>query len=234
MPSLPACNHKILEALSTKSSTKQLVARHNQAAFGELKQMLQTVAEELNSNICTIDKSVVVEYTERGEREAMIRFSGDVLIFHQLTNAYTVDDRHELRKLSYIKEDPLRAFFGVINFYNFLNDSLLYNRLSDVGHLLGRIWINKDRHFFVEGKRQFSFLYNDLSRDVLDADKLRGIVENAMGYAIDYDLTAPPFADVRELTVFQMQNISQELRVRKSPGLGYRIHAQSQEPETRA
>jgi len=40
--------------------------------------------------------------------------------------------------------------------------------------------------------------------------------------------------DVRELTVFQMQNISQELRVRKSPGLGYRIHAQSQEPETRA
>jgi len=232
--SLPNCNHKILEALSTKSSTKQLVARQNQAAFGELKQMLQTVAEELNANICTIDKSVVVEYSERSEREAMIRFSGDVLIFHQLTNAYTVDDRHELRKLSYIKEDPLRAFFGVINFYNFLNDSLLYNRLSDVGHLLGRIWINKDRHFFVEGKRQFSFLYNDLSRDVLDADKLRGIVENAMTYAIDYDLTAPPFVDVRELTVFQMQNISQELRVRKSPGLGYRIHAQSQEPETRA
>jgi hypothetical protein len=234
MEPLPDCNHKILEALSTKSSTKQLVARQNQAAFGELKHMLQTVAEELNSNICTIDKSVVVEYTERGEREAMIRFSGDVLIFHQLTNAYTVDDRHELRKLSYIKEDPLRAFFGVINFYNFLNDSLLYKRLGDVGHLLGRIWINKERHFFVEGKRQFSFLYNDLSRDVLDAEKLRGIVENAMLYAIDYDLTAPAFADVRELTLFQMENISQELRVRKSSQMGYRMHASNQAADPQA
>ncbi len=231
MTSLPSCNQAILDALSTKSSTKQLVARQTHTAFGELKETLKTVAEELNANICTIDRSVVVDYTERSEREAMIRFSGDVLIFHQLTNAYTVDDRHEIKKLSYVKEDPLRAYFGVINFYNFLNDSLVYNRLGDVGHLLGRIWINKDRHFFVEGKRQFSFLYNDLSRDVLDTDKLRGIVESAMSYAIDYDLTAPAFADVRELTLYQMENISQELRVRKKAQMGYHIHASNQAKE---
>ena len=30
-----------------------------------------------------------------------------------------------------------------------------------MGYCIGRIFINKENHYFVEGKRQLGFLYND-------------------------------------------------------------------------
>ena len=55
----------------------------------------------------------------------------------------------------------------MINIYNFLADSFKYNRLNDVGYLVGRVFLNKDLHYFVEGKRQLGFLYNDFVNDKL-------------------------------------------------------------------
>ena len=58
-------------------------------------------------------------------------------------------------KQKYVKEDKMRSFCGVIHVYNFLNDSFKYNRLNDVGNLVARIFVNKDKHFFVEGENIF-------------------------------------------------------------------------------
>ncbi len=222
-----SCNAKILETLATKSSTKQLVYRQTQGAFSDLKHMLATVANELNSHICDLDKSVVVAYEDHGEHEARIRFSGDVLVFHMHTNAYLIDEKHEIRRSSYIKEDASRAFFGMIHIYNFLSDSLKYNRLNDIGHLVGRIFINKDKHFFVEGKRQLSFLYRDLANEKLDNSMLRSLVENAILLALNFDLSVPPFQNIQEINVFQMLNISQEMKVRKRSELGFKFSQQN-------
>ena len=42
---------------------------------------------------------------------------------------------------SYVKEDKNRSYCGVIHLYNFLADSFKYNRLNDVGYLIGRVFI---------------------------------------------------------------------------------------------
>ena len=45
------CNAEILELLSTKSSTKQFVYRQTKEVVHRMKEMGQTIAHELNSNI---------------------------------------------------------------------------------------------------------------------------------------------------------------------------------------
>ena len=140
-----ACNQDILNLLAGKASTKQLVFRQTKDVFKEFKALLKTIADELNSNICKIDKKVVVEYFDNGELEAEIRFSGDALIFHMHTNTFTFDKSHFTNQHSYIKKEPLNGYFGLISMYNFLADSLRYNRPNDVGHLLGRLFINREK-----------------------------------------------------------------------------------------
>jgi hypothetical protein len=35
---------------------------------------------------------------------------------------------------------------------------------------VARLFLNKDGHFFVQGKRQLGFLYNDLANNPIDPD----------------------------------------------------------------
>lgn len=223
MEETPQCNPKIIELLSTKSSTKQLVFRQTKDMFALLKKCLQEIADQLNNQICNVDSSVVVDYVDRGEYEAEIRFSGDVIIFQMHTNVFTFDKTHGIWKNGYVREDGMRAYFGMINMFNFLSDSLKYNRLGDVGHLIGRVFVNKDKHFFVEGKRQFGYQFNNVAGDVLDEDKLKKIVEMSLIYALDFDLTTPDFNLNREVTVHQIQAMSSDLKSSTSKKLGFRF-----------
>ena len=59
----------ILQTLATKSSNKQLVHRRVLGAFAELRIVVQSVAVDLNSKMVGIDRSVVVEFVDRGEFE---------------------------------------------------------------------------------------------------------------------------------------------------------------------
>ncbi|NVK05727.1 MAG: hypothetical protein HWD92_12945 [Flavobacteriia bacterium] len=223
----PSCNPQILELLSTKSSTKQLVFRKTADVFREFKEQLKQIADELNQNICNIDASVVVDFKDRGEYEAEIRFSGDVIIFQMHTNVFTFEKTHGIWKNSYVREDNMRAYFGMINMFNFLTDSLKYNRLGDMGLLIGRIFVNRDDHFFVEGKRQFGYQFNNVAGDLLEADKIRQIVEMAIVYALDFDLTTPDFNSQRAVTVQQIQSISSDLKNSTSKKLGFKFKAQN-------
>lgn len=219
---------RILEQLLSKSSTKQQVWKDAQWVFGILKEQAADLAAVLNYKVSDVDARVVVRYTEKGEHEFRLQFSGDVLVFHLHTNAYALPEQHEFRKSSYLRDDPMRAYFGIINIYNFLNDSLRYNRQGDIGQLVGRIYINKERHFFVDGQRQLAFLYRDLANQVIQEEnyedyyKLRKVVKTAMEYALAFDLQLPSMQESREITVFQMENISNELRVRKPAALGFK------------
>lgn len=219
----PPCNEKIVHLLGTKSSTKQAVFRLTKEKFSVVKKSLAEIAENLNKRLCNIDESVVVEFVDRGEYEAEIKFSGDTIIFQMHTNVFTFEKSHGIWKTSYVKDDPMRAYFGMINMFNFLSDSLKYNRLGDVGHLIGRVFLNKDEHFFVEGKRQFGYQFNNVAGDVLDKEKIKNIVEMSLIYALDFDLTTPDFSANREVTVHQIQAMSNDLRNSTSKKLGFRF-----------
>ncbi len=219
----PEQTDMIYDLLRTKSCTKQAVFRKTKEMFAIFKEVLKETAEELNEKIAAVDTAVEVKYTDKGEFEAEIKFSGDILIFNMHTNVFAFDSTHHIYQSSYIKKDRLAAYCGMINMYNFLSDSFRYNRVRDSGFLLGRVFVNKDSHFFTEGKRQFGFMYNDFVNDVIDKEAIKSIVQTAIVYGLEFDLMTPEFNDVREVTVYQMQNMSNEFRIKTSKQLGFKF-----------
>jgi hypothetical protein len=218
------CNPRILELLNEKASTKQQVYRKTAEVFEQLKTVLTDVSGELTNSYCKIDESVQIAYQDKGKYEAQISFGGDLVLFNMHTNVFTFEANHHLWKSGYIKEDKRRAYFGMINMYNFLVDSFRFDRKNDVGILLGRIFVNHEGHFFLEGKRQFGFLFNDVANDLLTLAELKKIVETAIIYGLEFDLTAPNFNDVRTLRVSQLQSFSNELKIKTGKKLGFRFH----------
>ena len=215
-----------MELLEEKSSTKQKVFRKTKDVFGELKLQLSQLANSFDNSICGIDDSVRVSYKDKSAYESEIHFSGDILLFNMHTNVFAFEKSNPIWKTGYVLEDKRRAYFGMINIYNFLADSFRFNRQSDVGVLLGRIFINHEGHFFVEGRRQLGFLYRDLAKNEMDSDDLKSIIETAMIYALEYDLTVPEFKDSMLVSVNQVQTLSNEFHLKTSKKLGFRFHTQ--------
>ncbi len=217
---------KIIDKLSKKAAIKQEVFRVSKAAFNSLKEVAQELSNDLEGQITPIDKNVEVKYTDKGEFEIEIKFSGDTLIFHMHTNTFSFDKTHQIWNSKYVKEDKYRAYCGVINVYNFLSDSFKYHRENDLGFLLGRIFINKDQHFFTDSTNKMGFLYNDFEHSVLNKDILKSIIEELMLNAMDFELITPPFKDVQVVSVHQVMEMSKKMKLKTSKKLGYRFNSE--------
>lgn len=209
----------ILQTLATKSSNKQLVHRRVLAAFAELRTVVREVAQDLNSKMVGIDRSVVVEFVDRGEFEFEIRFSGDSLVFQVHTNAFLLPDGHPVLGSAYVSANPNRAYFGLIHVYNFLSDSFRMRRLNDLGTLMSRFFVNGEGHYFAEGVGSLNMA---LTANAVCADDLRAWLYRLMVTAMDFDLQAAPFQAVQEVSVLALEGIREELRQRTGKRLGFR------------
>lgn len=220
-----AAEQLILSTLVEKSGMKQKVYDTTFEAFNMIKDVLHEMANDLNNNLKGSDKRVKLEYRDRGKFEAEIRVAGDILIFSMHTNVFEFDRDHSIWKLSYVQEDKLNSYCGVINIYNFLTDSFKYNRLDDLGYLIGRLFINRESHYFVEGKRQMGFLYNNFGQSILDRDALRKIIETAILYSLEFDLLVPPYDMVKIASVAQMNTKIESSKLQTGKRLGFKFNS---------
>ncbi|MCC6690704.1 MAG: hypothetical protein IT235_04155, partial [Bacteroidia bacterium] len=149
----PTAKDLILKSLKEKASMKQDVFKNTFDTFLLLKTVVKDVVNRLKEYNKT-DERIIIDYKEVGDHQLQIHVAGDTLIFYMHTNIFDFDKSHRIWKTSYVKEDPNRSFCGMIQVFNFLSDSFKYNRVNDLGYLIGRIFINKELHYFVEGKRQ--------------------------------------------------------------------------------
>lgn len=213
----------IINQLSRKALTKQDVYIEVLSIFNDLKKVLQEIVEDYNKDLIRIDERLLLEYTDKGSFEAELKVAGDVLVFIMHSNVFNFDKNHSIRKMSYVSNDELVAFSGVINIYNFLSDSFKYNRMEDLGYLVARMFINKDKHFFVEGKRQLGFLYNNFEKAIIDKKALREIVETSMKYVLDFDLLVPPYEKVKLATVGQVHKKINDSKTITGKRLGFQF-----------
>ena len=214
---------KIIDLLEKKSIIKQDVYRKTQSFFLTLQSILKEKSGRISDLKNLKSKGVLVEYSSKGKFEAQIKFSGDTLLFHMHSNVFDFPANHPIHKKKYIKEDNSRSFCGIINVYNFLSDSLKYNRMNDVGFLIGRIFINKDMNFFVEGVDQLAFLYDDISTQKIDKKQIDEIINLLMIYALEFDLQTPNFNDVREASVYQVLDMSNNQKLKTTKRMGYKL-----------
>jgi hypothetical protein len=195
----------LLEAFVIKSTVKQKVYENTMQTFYILKNVLKQIEEDYLSKIKNdVPEAVLPVYKERGTFEAEFKIAGDLLIFSMHSNVFEFDDKHPVWNTEYLKEDPLRSYCGTINIYNFLADSFKYNRVNDLGYLVARIFVNKENHFFVEGKRQADEVVKDFAMDTISPGVIRQIVETAIQYCIEFDLLVPLYEQVKIATVDQM------------------------------
>ena len=211
----------IVNLLKEKAGTKQKVYRITKQVFSEIQEILIEKAKNIGSKIS--DEDFNVAYEESGDFDAKLKFSGDTLLFNMHTNIFDFHTSHQIHKTSYVKDDRTRAFCGIINIYNFLSDSLRYNRLNDAGFLIARLFINKDHHFFVEGEQQLGFLFNDFVNQKINKEYMDNIVNSVMDYSLNFDLQTPNFNDVKVISVHQILDINNNHKIKTSKRLGFQF-----------
>ena len=216
----------LLEALVIKSNVKQRVYKNTLKTFLILKKVLKQLEVEYSLKIIDEVPAVVLPvYKDRGAFEAEFQIAGDLLIFSMHSNVFEFDDKHPVWNTTYIKDDPLRSYSGTINIYNFLADSFRYNRVNDLGYLVARIFVNKDNHFFVEGKRQSDDVVKDFAMDSVSPGLIRQILETAIQYCIEFDLLVPPYDQVKMATVDQMNQKMSNSKMSTGKRLGFSFNS---------
>ena len=217
-------NPNQLENMISKTNLKQEVYRKTISSFSLLKDVLKELADDYTAKLKDrVDNNVLPVYQEKGLFEVEFRIGGDLLIFSMHSNVFVFNREHPIWKLDYIKANPLNAYCGVFNIYNFLADSFKYNRYEDLGYLVARIFVNRENHFFVEGKRQSGELVKDFGSDELTKEYLKDIIETTIQYAIDFDLLVPPYDQVKIATVEQMHAEINHSRIQTGKRLGFKF-----------
>jgi hypothetical protein len=206
-----------------KAVLKQDVYHNTLHVFSELKSVLSETVHDISQNYGKSDERVDFHYRDRGDFQAEIKIAGDVLVFYMHTNVFQLDDSNAVWKSGYVKNNPDNSYVGIINVYNFLADSFKYQRVSDVGYLIARIFVNKENHFFVQGKRQLGFLYNDFINSQFDKNMMSKVVESAILYTLDFDLLAPPYENLQQVTVDEIQSVTTSTNLATGKRMGFRF-----------
>lgn len=194
---------EIVGLLKHKACTKQAVYRITQDVFKRMKKIAADLANNIDHQIQEIDPSVDVEYINISDFEFQVKFSGDLLVFSMHSNVVAFPKNHVLHSSPYIQEDSKRGFFGAIVAYNFLADSIKYKRMGDPGYLIGRLFMNNESHYLVEGVRQLEFLHPSVQENILGDGILKKFIESAMIAALEIDSQMPSFEQERVISVQQ-------------------------------
>ncbi|HPM30421.1 MAG TPA: hypothetical protein PLJ60_08785 [Chryseolinea sp.] len=211
--------------LESKSTAKQITYKNLLAAFSALSKESKHIVDELRKNVQLADKDVTIELQVINEHEFQIKLAGDLLVFVLHTNIVMLPSGHSVMQEAYIKESEVNRYFGQIMIYNFMSDSLKFNRVNDPGYLLARILINHENRFIAEGEGELATLFAKISESGISEHQLNTIVKSSLRTAIESDLLAPSFPDVRFITLYQKLEKTQELGGGQK--IGFRMSHQS-------
>lgn len=194
-------NQDLGEQIHNKTLLLQTVENNTRNTFELMRKKAKEIMAFLSNKY---PKEFVFE--DKNNTEFEIRFGSDILVFLMHTNAFEFSRYHEVMRLPYVTEDKTRSFSGMINIYNFLTDSFDYNRDYDLGYLIGRVFVNKDNHYFIEGKREVGMLYSSFDTSIITDQSVEDIIRSAMEYANNFDLLTPPFDQVKEISVGEIRS----------------------------
>ena len=213
------------ELVFSKGELKQNVYKSTKETFEIFRQTAKNIVSLLQEKNNQEKKEIRFDFTDRGDFEFEIRFAGDLLIFMMHTNVFEFSRNHDVMKSQYIRENPQRSYCGVIHVYNFLSDSFLYQRDNDLGYLIGRVFVNAEKHYFIEGKRELGMLYNNFNTSLITEESVQSIIESAIEYTTNFDLLSPPYDEIKVVSVGEMRNNFDKKSLVTAKRLGFRFQA---------
>ena len=208
-----------------KSELKQNVFRATKETFELFRVTTREMITLFRERCAAEGKQVAFEFTDRGDFEFEVKFAGDILLFMMHTNVFEFSRDHQVMKSPYIRDDKRRSYCGVIRIYNFLADSFRYNRDQDLGYMIGRVFVNNEKHYFIEGKRELGMLYNNFNTSLITNESVQSIVESAIEYTTNFDLLTPPYDEVKLVSVGEMRSDLDKKSLVTGKRLGFRFQA---------
>ena len=216
------------ELVFNKSELKQSVFQATKETFGIFRDCTREMIELFRQRCREEGKEVAFEFTDRGDFEFEVKFAGDILLFMMHTNVFEFSRDHQVMKTPYVRDDQRRSYCGVIHIYNFLADSFAYQRDNDLGYMIGRVFVNFEKHYFIEGKRELGMLYTNFNTSVINSDSVQGIVESAIEYTTNFDLLTPPYDEVKLVSVGEMRTNFDKKSLVTGKRLGFRFQADNE------
>jgi hypothetical protein len=225
-------HNKLFEAIIRKASLKQQVYHNTYETFNRFKKAIKKLVKEYQELPAGDERYIPFEYKNRGEFEVELKFGGDILIFMMHTNVFDFPRSHEIMKTPYITENKERSYCGIINIYNFLGDSFKYKRINDIGYLIGRVFVNLEMHYFIEGKREIGLMSDNFDKSLMDDLTARNIIQSAISYTLNFDLLTPPFEQVKLLSVFEVQTTLDNMKMKTGKRLGFKFETDTDDDES--
>ena len=211
-----------------KSDLKQSVFHATRDSFELFRSTTRELISLFQQRCREEGRQVAFEFTDRGDFEFEVKFGGDILLFMMHTNVFEFSRDHQVMKTPYVREDTRRSYCGVIHIYNFLADSFAYQRDNDLGYMIGRVFVNLERHYFIEGKRELGMLYTNFNTSEITPETVQGIVESAIEYTTNFDLLTPPYDEVKLVSVGEMRTNFDKKSLVTGKRLGFRFQADNE------
>ena len=189
--------------------------------FKQWQEINRQISEDIKKDLLDKGlKNIRVIFQTEGTFEHRLTVGSDTLVFVLHSNIFKLNPDSSYARTDYVREDPTRAYGALVYIYNFLYDTLYYFRLNDVGVLVGRVFVNKDGKFFVEGQRQMGFLYTNWLENQLTAEAMRNITYSALLTALAIELKIPPYAAEQSITLQQFiaQSGMRAIKTARPPG----------------
>lgn len=230
MDNLDQKQEDLYSRIYNKSQLKQNVYQNTLETFEILKDTLNKIETNFNKFAKTVDKkeNLSFEVKQKGRFEIEVKFGGDILLFMMHTNVFEFPRNHSVMQTPYVKENKDRSYCGTINIYNFLADSFKYNRINDIGYLIGRIFVNNEKHYFIEGKKELGFIFNNFGENSINKESIMQIAEAAIDYTINFDLLTPPYENVKYVTLETIKNTLDTISLKTGKRLGFKFQADNQ------
>lgn len=225
MPKSSPAAKSLIRDIIEKSSMKQEVYHNTLNMFDLFKQESEGFIKSNTGKVRKEKFPVLFEYSERSKFEFQLKFGSDILIFYMHSNVFEIPRNHVVMKSSYIQEDKSRSYCGIIHVFNFLADSFKYNRTNDIGYCIGRIFVNRESHFFTDGKREIGMFYNNFTNNILDRKAIKTIIQSSILYTLNFDLLTPPYDSIKEVSVAEIQTTLDAMSISTGKRLGFRFQA---------
>jgi len=156
---------------------------------------------------------VEVATSSNGNYDIALKVGGDTLVFQMHTNVFEIETQKG--------EEVDKSFFGLIHIYNFLSDSIKFNRENDLGLLICRIMINKEGGFLLEADAEIMEVFTKISSTNLSNQVWDEIIASVIEFSLNFDLTLPEFDKVRLMSVDKIETLSKNQKTQTSKRVGF-------------
>jgi hypothetical protein len=214
---------KIIAGLEKKAQLKKEIMAQTSAAFSLLKECNAELVQQLQASLKGKVDDIQLSASSKGSFATELRLNDDLLVSFCNVDVFNFETSHPVWKLSYVQKDESLASCGCISIFDFLSSSFQLNRTEDLGYLVARIFINRENHFIVEGRKQLGTLFNNFSDSVMTKQTMMEILEQLVIFSLEYDPLTPGFESVKEVRVADILEASSQSLNQGGKRLGFRF-----------